>query len=651
MKNFYLGLLFTVLLSNGFCQKQKIDSLKKKLSTPSQDTSELKTTIILGWQFFIVTAYDSTLFYEKKALELADKLIPKAKDKVLFALRKYKGRAFINIANVYYMRGDYSNSLKNYYHSLDISEVINFKLGMSKAHIGLGNVYTRLGNVPDALKHLFFALKIQEETGDKVGIGMSYNNIGIIYYDQNNYPEALTNYKKALDISKQLEDQAGIGRAYANIGVVYEKQKNYPEALKNHLASLQISEQLGDKFGIATAYNNIGMINGLQGNEREALKYHFLSKKIKEEIGDKRGLATSYINIGTAYMKLGKTNSVLPYLNKGLALSISIANKELIKSAYLSLSVAYEKQKVFEKAHENYKQYIIYRDSVINDENKVKMIQTQMNFDFEQKEIKSKAEQDKKEFEQSEKLKRQKLINWSIISLLGLVLLSSFLLFNRIRLKQKNKHQLLINEKQKELAVAVMDTQEQERKRIAEDLHDSLGHLLSTVKLNLQTPPESQKQELQNSINLLNQASEELQNITFNLMPRTLEEEGLVPALNELATKVSNSGFVKVHVHVHDMSRFNLEKQSQFNVYRIVQEAVNNILKHAEAKEITIQLIGLDTHFTIMIEDDGKGFDTETKKNGRGLKNIVTRSLWLKGNINIDSTPGRGTTITTEIPV
>ena len=108
---------------------------------------------------------------------------------------------------------------------------------------------------------------------------------------------------------------------------------------------------------------------------------------------------------------------------------------------------------------------------------------------------------------------------------------------------------------------------------------------------------------------------------------------------------------VKVHLHVHDIDRFILEKQSQFNIYRIVQEAVNNILKHANACEINIQLVGQDNHITIMIEDDGKGFDPKNNKEGRGLKNIVTRSLWLKGNINIDSSPGHGTTITTEIPV
>jgi signal transduction histidine kinase len=108
---------------------------------------------------------------------------------------------------------------------------------------------------------------------------------------------------------------------------------------------------------------------------------------------------------------------------------------------------------------------------------------------------------------------------------------------------------------------------------------------------------------------------------------------------------------VKINLQVHNTERFILGKQSQFNIYRIVQEAVNNILKHADAKEISIQLIGQEDHLSIMIEDDGKGFDTSTKKTGRGLKNIVTRSLWLNGHINIDSQPGRGTTITTEIPL
>jgi signal transduction histidine kinase len=205
---------------------------------------------------------------------------------------------------------------------------------------------------------------------------------------------------------------------------------------------------------------------------------------------------------------------------------------------------------------------------------------------------------------------------------------------------------------QKDQAVAVMETQEQERKRIAEDLHDSLGHLLSTAKLNLQTFPDSQRHLMESPLELLNQASTEIRNITFNLMPKTLEEEGLIPALKELTAKVSNACPVKVMLHVHGMENVSLEKQVQFNIYRIIQEAVNNILKHASATEVSIQLLHQDKSLTIMIEDDGKGFDTKlVKKESRGITNITTRAQWLNGAAAFDSQPGRGTTLSIEIPL
>lgn len=286
----------------------------------------------------------------------------------------------------------------------------------------------------------------------------------------------------------------------------------------------------------------------------------------------------------------------------------------------------------------------------MNDENTENMIRLEMNYEFGKKEASLKAEQEKKETLQKAELVQQKKINWFVAGLAFLLLMIAALLFNRYQLKQKNIFQEQASKQEKEQAVAVMDAQELERKRIAEDLHDSLGHMLSTIKLNLQVTPQPNIQ-VKNSLQLLDQATEEIRNITFNLMPRTLEEEGLIAALHELATKVTNAGSVKVLLHIHNMEKFILEKQSQFNIYRIVQEAVNNILKHAEASEISIQLIGQNDHFTIMIEDDGKGFDPKQSKSGRGLKNIVTRSVWLKGVINIDSTPGKGTTIITEIPL
>lgn len=193
-----------------------------------------------------------------------------------------------------------------------------------------------------------------------------------------------------------------------------------------------------------------------------------------------------------------------------------------------------------------------------------------------------------------------------------------------------------------------MEVQEQERKRIAEDLHDSLGHLLSAAKMNLQSG--NGQEQLNASMQLLNQASEELRNISFNLMPNVLEEEGLTPALNELAEKSGKSGKIAVSFQAHDIKSLKFDKLAQFNIYRIVQEAINNIMKHAGATEAGIQLIGKENNLTIMIEDNGKGFDPKNILNGRGQKNMRARTNWLNGNFHLDSRPGHGTTICIDIP-
>jgi signal transduction histidine kinase len=453
-----------------------------------------------------------------------------------------------------------------------------------------------------------------------------------------------------LETMKKADNKKNIADAYINIGNVYWIQKSYDEALKNYLASLQITEEIGDKQGVSRAYNNIGALYDSQGKYNEALKNYFEGLKIRETIGDREGIENSFVNIGATYTRLKSYKNAELYGTKALALAKQVGDRQVIKTAYENLAELYRLTNRPALALESYAYSVATRDSLLNEENSKNMVRLEMNYEFSKKEAMLKMEHEKKESAQKAELLRQKQINWFIAGFTALLLLIAALIFNRHKLTQKNKYQKEAAEQQKRQAVAVMDAQEEERKRIAEDLHDSIGHMLSTIKLNLQMVPEGQSQ-VKNSLQLLDQASEEIRNITFNLMPRTLEEEGLVPALNELASKITNSGSVKISLHVHDIEKFTLEKQSQFNIYRIVQEAVNNILKHADAKEITIQLVGQKDHLTIMIEDDGKGFDPAQNKGGRGLKNIVTRSLWLRGVINIDSTPGRGTTITTEIPV
>ncbi|MCW3084138.1 MAG: hypothetical protein JWP12_1504 [Bacteroidetes bacterium] len=681
-----------------FAQANKIDSLRTVLPTLKQDTSIVNTLNLLSRQLFIKGKYDTAMLCANNAKALAEKS----------GYKKGIGLSYNSIGNINFTKGKQDEALDNYSTALkfqkEVENLPGVKKGIAASYSNIGNIYIGRGNYDEALKNYAIALKLRLEIVDKQDIAISYSNIGVVYYYQGNYPEALKNYLLALKLEKEIGDNVAIARTYNNSGNIYLQQENYSEALKNYFAAILIQKQVGDKQGIGRAFNNIGNVYFLQKKYDKALHFFFVALQKKTEIGDRDGIGRSFINIGNSYYTQSflpgvtpaeherllndaltefmtgfriledvddqqgvamsyndigvlyvaqhKTADAIDYLNNGLAVAKAIGSKEDIKASYTGLASADSASGNFKSAYEHHKLFLIYRDSLLNEESTKKTVQAQMNFDFEQKEIKQKAEQDQKDAIYREKIKRQKVIAWSAAGIFGFILLSAFLLFNRSRLKQKNLYQQKLNQQQKEQAVAVMETQEQERKRIAEDLHDSLGHLLSTIKLNLQTLPEEQKQYYVNSLQLLNQASTEIHNISFDLMPQTLEEEGLVPALRELADKIRRSSLYDIMLQVHDMDNFTLDKQTKFNIYRIVQEAVNNILKHAEAKEINIQLIKQDDHLTIMIEDDGKGFNkADLKMNGRGLRNITARSEWLDGTITIDSTPGRGTTIVIEIPV
>jgi two-component system, NarL family, sensor kinase len=639
LKSFLIGILLWGTVCPLAAQKTKTDSLLGVVRTQSDDTNKVNTLNLLSRQLYLTGKYDSGMVVARDAIALGTKI----------AYKKGVANGFNNVGNVFFSTGEYDSSLANHKRSLKIQLEIGNKVGIASSNNNMGNIYFMEGNYPAALESYLVARSMydvlsQNDPMVRANLAAASNNIGNVNLLMKNYDSALVNYNKSLAVRLIIGDKHGAAACYGNIGSTYYRLGDYDAALKNHQASLQLKREIDDQQGIAASYGNIGALYYDLAKYDLALENLLISARMSDSLDFPETLANAYTNIGQTYVKQGRNEEAIEVLNKALAIGKKIEAAEVLKNSYDGLYRADSALGRWEEAYSNLQQFIFYRDQLLNDEKTREVVTAQMNYQFE----KEKAE---KEVKQQAELERERLVKWGVVGVVFAVLVISLLVFNRYRLKQKNEFQVKFTAQQKEQANAVMETQESERKRIAEDLHDSLGHLLSTAKMHLQTFPAEQKIHVENSLHLLNQASEEIRNITFNLMPHTLEEGGLIPALHELAGKVTKAGVVKVNLHVHNMEKFTLEKQSQFNIYRIVQEAVNNILKHADAKHIDIQLNGLNDHISIMIEDDGKGFDTTTKKAGRGLKNIVTRSLWLKGNINIDSSPGRGTTITTEIPV
>lgn len=466
MKTNLLLIIFFSLATPSFAQKkgkEKIDSLFAVLNATKQDSIRLKTLIALA-NSLRSNDPDTSVYFADEALALAKKLNDntgsvnahlqrsvakmnlgeynealnsstqalKICDQLLASntgpnitseknnILKLKATGYSNLGNIYDNQGDYSKALENDYTALQIWRETGDKAGIAGAYNNIGNIFAAQAIYPEALKNLFAALKIKEELGDKKSIANSYNNIGIVYWNQGDFTQALKNHFAALKIREEIGDKWGIASSYNNIGIVYEDQGNHTDALKYHFDALKIEEEIGDQKGISISYDNIGNIYLSRGNYSDALKNHLASLKIAEEIGDKDCTAQAYIHIGKGYAKQQQNSVALPYLNKGLSLAKEIGSLDYIKEAYEALAKSDSMQGNFNDALEHYKLYIIYRDSIFNEENTKKLVQSQMQYEFDKKESLAKLEQAKKDAE----TERENNIQYFAIGLLGILVLA-----------------------------------------------------------------------------------------------------------------------------------------------------------------------------------------------------------------------------------
>lgn len=357
--------------------------------------------------------------------------------------------------------------------------------------------------------------------------------------------------------------------------------------------------------------------------------------------------ASYYINTGDIYNQLKLPDSAIIYLQKGLGIAALIIHREYMRDAYEQLAIAYSQKKDFQKAFTYQDLFTKLKDSITEESSQREIYQREAAMQLE-----------RQQRSQEIVLQRQRTWRNIIIGIAILLLLTGAFLYNRYRLKQKNRYQKELNRQQVELFNAIAATQEQERKRIAQDIHDSLGSVLSAAKLKLTeakeiNPELGTDEKFLTGINLLDEASAELRSISHNIMPATLSKLGLVPALKNLSEKISSNKGLQVTFSAHEFDS-RLDEQTEISIYRIILELINNAVKHAEASMATVQLVKYPDNINISVEDNGKGFDltrVSQEKKGIGLGNIFSRVEYMKGSINIDTVTGRGTTVIIDIPL
>ncbi len=515
----FLLSLFSGLLSIDQCfsQNAKVDSLLSVLNSSKPDTSKVSVLNALAFELRSSDPAKS-IEYSEMSIKLASEI----------GFEKGGAVALINLAFTQINIGEYDLAIANATKGLNQLKTHNDKYNEGRAYNTIGEAYRYKDNYNEALQYYQIALKIRTESKDKKGIASVLNNIGIVQYNLGNYPEALKKHFEALKIREEIADLQAVAASYNNIALIYMKQLDFSAALKINTQALEIRKKLEDKRGVATSYTNIANIQRLINETQKSLENYGFALKIFEELKDKKNIAGSYNNIGSIYQieadtLLTKNNSAeaikkindaigcfdiakklydeiesnsgiilinqnlgnayrslkdysraRKYYQAGLELSIKIKSKEEIKNFYSDLAITDNLTGNYKSAFENHKLYILYRDSLDNEETRKKTIQAQMTYDFEKKEAVATAEHkkelEKQELVANEKSRKQTIVIAFVVCGLLLVIVFAGFIFRSLRVTRKQKD---IIEEQKNI-VEVQKLEVEQQKRIVEEHQKSI---------------------------------------------------------------------------------------------------------------------------------------------------------------------------------
>jgi signal transduction histidine kinase len=651
-KYLFILLLFVFTNSTGLFSGN-LDSLKNVLAAAKEDTNKVRLLTTICQQYGDLD-YTERLAYAKKALQLAN------------VLQYKKGvlNSELILGAISNDRGKYKEALSHFTKALHIAtQLSNNFLEMATIYGEFGNTYYCMNNYQLSLGNYLQGLKLYEQLGVKKGVGKMQYSIATLHLELKDYNKAEEYAIKANAIFKELKDDVLSSLLETLLGAINETQGKYDIALKYYKTALLYSDNFKDKS--YSLNNMIGIANVLSetGKHLEAESYYKKSILIARNMEEAVSELACVINLGGNYIDQGKFDEAIKFLNEGVTISKQMGVLSETIRAYSFLSEVYEKKKDFKQALVYKSLYIQYKDSLLNEENSRQINELTTKYETQKKEkeiillnAKVIADQKDKELLNLNVNEKNRIIFFLILS----VLLSGamgFLLFNRQKLKQQNKFQTEMHLQQKNAANALLQAQENERNRIAKELHDSIGTFLSTLKLNLQSfekkIPEQNLSSFRNNTQLIDKTSQELRKITKDLSNEALKENGLANAIYELKENINASGATQINFLTTEGAE-KFDSIIELNLYRIAQELLNNSIKHSKASHITLQLIDHGDFLLLMLEDNGIGFDTGSPKHntssGMGLKNIKERVNFLRGTLKIESALKKGSTFIIEVP-
>jgi len=630
---------------------------------------------------------DSVIIYADSALNTFDYQISPIN---LTQLRRLKGSTYARM-----------DSLNSAIETLRLtrSEAINLENDsiQAMAELHLGWTFSKINNKIDSVLIIYnHALQLYKKNNDTVGIAKILNNISIYYKNYANYDKALEAALQSYSIFKKGNDSFKIISSLINLGNVYLELGEYDTAMSCFKESYNLSLSSGFEKLLNTSLSNIGIVYYKWGKYQQALDAFNKVIDYSEKHKNKRDLARNYSHLSLVYDKLNEMDKAFEYVEKSLKLSreYSFTNQEI--SALNNLGLYYKKQKKHIKSIDAFKKSLelsridssleSMKDACSNLANVSELVGNYKDAYFYRMEYSALKDKildhekqliiggikgdyyiiqlmDQNRINQLEKQQIRFERNLSFgLGITGIVLLILLVIALRNRARKNRiisaqRIQQLEDEKRILAAQSVIVGQEEERKRIAQELHDGIGVLLSTASihfssLSLDDDPKKITKVFTKATKMLEEAGKEVRKVSHNMMPGVLSKFGLKEAIEDLFETIEETGTIHTEVSMK-CKKERLPENLEIMIYRIVQEMINNTIKHAEASTIKCKLKRTESNITIHFADDGKGFNSDAlpKDKSLGIFGIRSRVDFLGGTVNLKSKPGSGTSYDITIPL